>query len=324
MENKYPLGLIGPDPIDNRQYQLCEVQTEIVELPEEFDLRPKMTPVGHQIYGSCWSWGATAIKEYLDSQENGKEINLSEKFVYYNGKKISGLYSEEGDYIISALKALCNFGAPLLEDYPDTPEKDWQTYMNKIPSLEIFKKAEQYKGKTYWAVGKTLEDFKQATYQQKAPITFGMRWYESYNTPKADGLLPLPSGRDLGGHCLAEAGFLKDRLIIKNSWGTEYGDKGYIYIPFNEFEKHDIWNAYVLLDLPKLEGYVATKYLKRSEDSIFRIGDKVQPISNLNIRQEPTTTSAKVALATLTDRFIIADDKVINSDGFSWQKIRKI
>ena len=323
-KKKYSLGLIGKDPFDPRLYQLSNIQPKIVSLPKIFDLRPQMSPVIRQNWGSCWAASSTAVKEYLDSVECGKNINLSEKFVYYTGKKISGLYNIEGDYIISALKALCLHGAPLIEDYPDTSEKDWKTYINTTPPLEIYEKAKKYRGKTYWAVRKSLEDFRQSMYQQKAPIVFGMRWFESYNKTNTDGSLPLPGGKDLGGHCLAIAGFLEDRLIIKNSFGTGYGDNGYIYIPFNEFDKHDIWNAYVLLDLPRIEGYVANKYIKKIQDFTMKNGDLVRPITNLNLRQQPTVNSKKVVLLSKNDRLTIMNDEIINADGYSWQKVKKI
>ena len=120
---KYTFGVLSKDPTDIRDYQLANIQA-LVKLPEEFDLRDKMSPVGRQNYGSCTSWGATAVKEYLDNKEYGKVINLSEKFVYHNTKKISGLWNNQGDYVRNALKSICDYGAPLLEDYPDIREKD--------------------------------------------------------------------------------------------------------------------------------------------------------------------------------------------------------
>ena len=39
----------------------------------------------------------------------------------------------------------------------------------------------------------------------------------------------------LGGHAIAVVGYTKDSLIIKNSWGYSYGESGYWYLPFDEF-----------------------------------------------------------------------------------------
>jgi C1A family cysteine protease len=32
-----------------------------------------------------------------------------------------------------------------------------------------------------------------------------------------------------GGHCVAIVGYIQDRFIIRNSWGTAWGDKGFAY-----------------------------------------------------------------------------------------------
>jgi hypothetical protein len=32
-----------------------------------------------------------------------------------------------------------------------------------------------------------------------------------------------------GGHCVSIVGYTKDRFIVRNSWDTTWGDKGYAY-----------------------------------------------------------------------------------------------
>jgi len=41
----------------------------------------------------------------------------------------------------------------------------------------------------------------------------------------------------LGGHALLAVGFDDDKqvFIVRNSWGEEFGDKGYCYIPYEFF-----------------------------------------------------------------------------------------
>ncbi|HDL02487.1 MAG TPA: hypothetical protein ENH20_01485, partial [Candidatus Pacearchaeota archaeon] len=267
---KHLTGVIAPDPKDPRDYQLADIQETKVELPEEFDLRDKMTPVGIQKWGSCTSWGTCAVKEYWDSKQYNQTINLSEKFVYHNTKKISGLWNIQGDYVVNAIKSVCKYGAPLLKDYPDTRELTWNKYVHKEPSPEVYGKAEKYKGKTYWSVGRTLNEFRSAIYQNRCPVIFGMEWYLSYNRTDKDGKLRLPVGKPVSGHALACAGWTKDKLWVKNSWGTRWGKNGYFYIPFDEFEKYNIWNARVLLDegTKPIEGWVAVKFLRADKYTI--------------------------------------------------------
>lgn len=41
--------------------------------------------------------------------------------------------------------------------------------------------------------------------------------------------------QNYGGHAVSVVGWNKNELIIKNSWGYSYGDRGYGYLPLSEF-----------------------------------------------------------------------------------------
>jgi C1A family cysteine protease len=51
------------------------------------------------------------------------------------------------------------------------------------------------------------------------------------------GMVPMPSKSDqiLGGHALLAIGYCDEKqcFIVRNSWGSSWGDKGYCYIPYN-------------------------------------------------------------------------------------------
>lgn len=40
----------------------------------------------------------------------------------------------------------------------------------------------------------------------------------------------------LGGHCVLVVGYNKDGFVIRNSWGSSYGEKGYAILPYKDFE----------------------------------------------------------------------------------------
>lgn len=316
-------GVIAPDPKDPRDYQLADIQETKVELPEEFDLRKEMTPVGIQKYGSCTSWGTCAVKEFLDSKQYHKNINLSEKFVYHNTKKISGLWNIQGDYIVNALKSICKYGAPLQKDYPDTRDLNWNRYVHKEPSPKVYKEAEKYKGKTYWSVGKTLDEFRSAIYQNHSPVVAGMEWYLSYNRTDKDGKLRLPVGKPVGGHALAFVGWTKNKLWVKNSWGTRWGKNGYFYIPFDEFDKHTIWNARVLLDEDSkpMTGWLAVKFLEADK---YAIGTEAKATTALRLREGAGTDKPIIKLLEPGEKCKIVDDEIVEANGYKWQKVSLI
>jgi C1A family cysteine protease len=47
-----------------------------------------------------------------------------------------------------------------------------------------------------------------------------------------------PSGRH-GRHAMLMVGYTGNFYIVKNSWGEDWGDKGYCYIPKNVLEASD-------------------------------------------------------------------------------------
>lgn len=59
-----------------------------------------------------------------------------------------------------------------------------------------------------------------------------------YLTP-ASGIFTMPAQNEisLGGHALLAGGYddNKQHFIVRNSWGEEFGDKGYYYIPYDFF-----------------------------------------------------------------------------------------
>lgn len=321
-KNKFIPGVLSEDPWDGRDYELATIQAEVVKLPESFDLRDQMTSVQSQNWGTCTSHMADGQKEFLDSKEYHKEIKLSQKFIYINTKKISGLWDTQGDFLRNALKSVCTYGACLETTFPDVKRTTWEKYVREEPSAEAYKEAEKYKGKTYWSVGRTLENFRQAMFQQKAPVGFGMMWYKSYDRLGTDGRLSLPN-IEKGGHAIIAVGWTKDKLWVRNSWGAGYGLNGYFYIPFDEFNKHNIWNAWILTDLAvseNLSGWVAEKYLQELGPR-FHQGDIITPIVNLNLREKPTVKSGRVALLRPGQKLEVLEGNV-QGGAYKWWKIK--
>jgi C1A family cysteine protease len=46
--------------------------------------------------------------------------------------------------------------------------------------------------------------------------------------------MPTPGDQKLGGHAVLIVGYddTKKCLIVRNSWGENWGDKGYFYLPY--------------------------------------------------------------------------------------------
>lgn len=231
------------DRRDERDYQLASIMPEAA-IPEAF-MCEDLSPVNHQIYPSCTS--EAAIKGTKEQQE--KVSNLSEGFNYRNTKKLSGLYNIGGDYIYRTLQAVCEFGVCENHLFPKPNRSmSWRDYVKLTPSEEAFRNAEKYKGETYWSMDKGSEHFRGSLSVFKTPIIFAMGWYRSYRDCK--GVLPLPKDW-FANHCVAAVGYDKNDLIVKNSYGVDWGDKGYFKIPFKDWDQHKIYHPYIVLDINK-------------------------------------------------------------------------
>ena len=310
-------GLLGPNPQDSRDFLLSAIQPVAVALPEEFDLRSQQSPVQNQDgLGICYSFGVAGIGEYWNTKEYHQSINLAERFIVYYTKKISGMWDIQADFLRNALKAFCDYGAPLEQDYPFS--YNWEDY-KKEPPIEIIKKAEEFKGKTFWSVGTTLEAIRQAVFQNICPTFVGMPWYKSYNKPETDGRLPSPSGGRVGGHAISGGYWTKEKLWFKNSWDKSWGFNGYFYIPFQDFSKYEIWDTSILLDLPRPiiinEGWVAQEFLRTNK---YLIGQEVYPYCRLNFRKEPM--GEKIITLDKGQRLKVLNEPIKKGD-YNWVKV---
>jgi len=82
---------------------------------------------------------------------------------------------------------------------------------------------------------------------------FGFAVYESFVSNKVayTGVMPMPSANEefLGGHAVMLVGFDKSsrRFIVRNSWGANWGLKGYFYMPFSVVENSDLsWDFWAI------------------------------------------------------------------------------
>jgi C1A family cysteine protease len=70
------------------------------------------------------------------------------------------------------------------------------------------------------------------------PFVIGICVYDSFESHEVanTGMVPLPKPSEtlLGGHAVLCCGYddVKQCWIMRNSWGVNWGNKGYFYLPY--------------------------------------------------------------------------------------------
>jgi C1A family cysteine protease len=70
------------------------------------------------------------------------------------------------------------------------------------------------------------------------PFVFGFTVYDSFESPavakSSHAPMPAPGEAVIGGHAVMAVGFddSKQWFIVRNSWGTTWGLKGYFTLPY--------------------------------------------------------------------------------------------
>ena len=250
---------VTPSPYDSRDFvysSVKEVKTSI--LPQKF-LKPEWEVNFQDRYGSCVGQAASGVKDCHETKESGILVRTSPLFIYSKCKELDGL-KQPGTYPRIAMQVLKEDGICLEDEFPYHLLTD---DINPIkPSIDIIKKANKYKIKSYARVN-TIEEIKSAI-MNDGPVLTAFVWFDNMNDPEFGGFLPMPNGYLLGGHALMISGWdnslthtyktaymenktFKGFFRVRNSWGDSWGDKGYCWVPYQFFkDKLDVGMPYVM------------------------------------------------------------------------------
>jgi C1A family cysteine protease len=121
-------------------------------------------------------------------------------------------------------------------------ETVWPYYPPKVnmpPSKDAYVEAIKHIFVNYYSLdNENLIQMKKCLYF-KSPFIFGATLYESFmgsDTAKS-GIVAMPQKdeRTIGGHAMCCVGYddHKQAFIVRNSWGIDWGDHGYCYIPYD-------------------------------------------------------------------------------------------
>ena len=219
------------DKVDTRDYKY---QLTSITNPNYVDLRSYCSPIENQgTLGSCTGQAIAGAIELLNKR-NGKPTDVSRLFIYYYERLLLGTVNyDSGAYIRDGIKATNHYGASLETYWPYNIRKFRLEPVNEAKSDALNRKVTRYE---------RVNDFNGCidALTNGYPVIIGFHVYSSFMSASVarTGNMPYPNTmreRLLGGHAVLLVGYDKRKkvFIVRNSWGTNWGAKGYFYMPFN-------------------------------------------------------------------------------------------
>ena len=221
---------------------------------KDVDLRPNCPPIWDQGQTSgCTAFAIASAVAYMRTVEKLPSFTPSRLFIYACERIVENdLGKDDGAEIRTGIKCVASQGVP--------DEIYWPFDVSKLlvrPDEIAYKFALTDLVGEYLNVPIT-ENSVLTALTNNLPIVFGVTLYDSFDGEEVSttGQVPLPAKTEnvIGGHAMVIVGAkIKERkFIVRNSWRTDWGDKGFCYFPFDylldENLADDFW---VILSIKK-------------------------------------------------------------------------
>jgi C1A family cysteine protease len=240
--------------------------------PTKIDLRKDCSPIEDQEdLGSCTANAGVGIVEYYQKRAFDEHLDGSRLFVYKTTRNLLGWVGDTGAYLRTTMAALALLGVPPEKYWTYTTRKDpcpsGEKTFDEEPPAFIYALADNYEALRYFRhdpVGKKPDEVLASVKKWLChgfPSMFGFYGFPSFNYTNVKGGIPYPCPGEqaVWGHAIVAVGYddnfkIKNTkcnletigaLLIRNSWGTGWGDGGYGWLPYDYILKgmlaNDFW-----------------------------------------------------------------------------------
>ena len=233
----------APDLPDQRDHLYSAPQPVLAKLPPKKDLRSGCPPVYDQ--GQLSSCTANAISgsiQFEQKKQGTKVFAPSRLFIYYNERSTEGtVNSDAGAQIRDGVKSVANLGV--------CPETEWLYDINKFatkPEPKCYIDATKCEAVGYQRLDSSNLNQLKGCIASGFPFVFGFTVYTAFESPEVakTGVLnaPGPKEKSQGGHAVLAVGYddATQRFTVRNSWGRDWGIKGYFTIPYTYLTTTDL------------------------------------------------------------------------------------
>jgi len=257
--------LCRPSAYDPRDYQYLRLAAIGDQKIKAIDYRSQLPPVFDQGQrGSCVACAsAWTVKAWQGIKSGDYPAGgFSAAFIYTLCKQNDGAPEEEGTEPRVAMKVMQKSGVCPEHTLP-------YAALSALPAPEVpaipdeaWGAAEPFRIGSYAQLCSTgdanrtqaLGAMRQAL-QNEGPFLIALLVCDNFR-PDRNNRLPLPQGSVRGGHAVGIAGDLpqEECLILRNSWGSAWGDNGYAYLPYAWLSSQgeygwDVFEAWTATDL---------------------------------------------------------------------------